>query len=275
MQVIIILLLINLSKVVHGLNSTKCFKDIFCIPTDYDKHNRPIEGTVVIGLDIDIIEVLAINDQEFSTTIMMYIGANWEEPRLMSSKDTKAPVDLSLIDDLWIPDLYIYNMKKFKTERIWTDLAGKKIQIDIFWKVKLVKLSNTLGLFIQGNTILFNMEATVTVYCPMRFDDYPMDKQHCPLQVGSYIYNSSFMKFELSKLEDLNEYQTSVLDYDVQKTTLREKYTAFTWFVNGKYYNYSLTGFEIHMQRKIGNYIVNFYLPSSLFVAVSWVRIKK
>ena len=97
MKVVIILLLTNLSKFVHGLNSTKCFKDIFCIPTDYDKHNRPIEDTVVIGLDIDIIEVLAINDQDFSTTIMMYIGANWEEPRLVSNKSTKAPVDLSVI----------------------------------------------------------------------------------------------------------------------------------------------------------------------------------
>ena len=97
MKVVIILLLTNLSKFVHGLNSTKCFKDIFCIPTDYDKHNRPIEDTVVIGLDIDIIEVLAINDQDFSTTILMYIGANWEEPRLVSNKSTKAPVDLSVI----------------------------------------------------------------------------------------------------------------------------------------------------------------------------------
>ena len=125
MKVVLILLLSNLSKAVHGLNSTKCFKDIFCIPTDYDKHNRPIEETVLIGVDIDIIEVLTINDQDFSTTIMMYIGATWEEPRIISNNNSKAPVDLSIIDDLWIPDLYIYNMKKFKTERIWTDLAGK------------------------------------------------------------------------------------------------------------------------------------------------------
>ena len=118
------------------------------------------------------------------------------------------------------------------------------------------------------------MESIITVYCPMRFDNFPMDKQHCPFQIGSYLYNSSYMIFHLAQLYDLNDYQTSVLDYNIQKTPLRNEYSSYTWPEDGKNISHSFTGFEIHMQRKTQNYIVDFYLPSSLMVSVSWVRKK-
>ena len=111
------------------------------------------------------------------------------------------------------------------------------------------------------------MEARVTIYCPMRFDNYPMDNQHCPFQIGSYTYNSSYITFNLVKLVDMNEFQTSVIDYHIQKTPLRENYTTLHYDDA----NFSLSGFEMHLQRKTHNYIINFYLPSGLFVVVSWV----
>ena len=116
------------------------------------------------------------------------------------------------------------------------------------------------------------MESIVVIYCPMRFDNFPMDKQHCPFQIGSYLYNSSYMTFHLAQLYDLNDYQTSVLDYNIQKTRLRDEYSRYTWPEDGKNVSHSFTGFEIQMQRKTQNYIVDFYLPSSLMVSVSWVR---
>ena len=130
------------------------------------------------------------------------------------------------------------------------------------------------GLIIQGNNISISMESIVTIYCPMRFDNFPMDKQHCPFQIGSYIYNSSYMVFHMLQLHDLDEYQTSVLDYTVNKTLLREKYSSYSWIEGGKNLTFSYTGFEIHMERKTQNYIVDFYLPSSLMGSVSWVSLK-
>ena len=35
--------------------------------------------------------------------------------------------------------------------------------------------------------------------------------------------------------------------------------------------NYSVTGFKFRLKRRPFQYIVNYYLPSSLFVVVSWV----
>ena len=126
------------------------------------------------------------------------------------------------------------------------------------------------GLWIEGNKLICNIEVIATIYCPMQFDNYPMDKQHCPFQVGSFSHNGSYMTFHLDKYVDMNEFQTSVLDYHIEKSELREEYTKFHWA--GSVNNYSLTGFEMHLQRKVHNYITNYYLPSGLFVVVSWVK---
>ena len=34
--------------------------------------------------------------------------------------------------------------------------------------------------------------------------------------------------------------------------------------------NYSVTGFEMIMKRRMSHYMITYYLPSSLFVVVSW-----
>ena len=101
-----------------------CIGTIFCIPSNYDKLQRP-DDVVKINLQIDIIEVVEFNDKEFTSTIMMYFKTSWIETRLMTNASTKQPIDLSILDDLWKPDIYIYNLKRIRTHRIFADMAGK------------------------------------------------------------------------------------------------------------------------------------------------------
>ena len=77
-----------------------------------------------IDLEIDVIETQDINDIDFTAKLMLYFGAAWIEPRIISNSSKKYPIDLSYMDKFWVPDIYIYNMKNFKAERILTDLAG-------------------------------------------------------------------------------------------------------------------------------------------------------
>ena len=59
-----------------------------------------------------------------------------------------------------------------------------------------------------------------------------------------------------------------VLDYDITINKLRE---ADRIFVGGSLGNYSLAGFEMILRRHVSHYIINYYLPSGLFVVVSWI----
>ena len=59
----------------------------------------------------------------------------------------------------------------------------------------------------------------------------------------------------------------SVLDYAVEIRKLpasKQNYVAITG-------NFSVAGFELTLRRKVSHYIITCYLPSGMFVIVSWI----
>ena len=65
--------------------------------------------------------------QEYSVTFSSYFNVLWQEPRLQISErflrelnhsittsETMIPVNLELVNDLWLPNIFIYNLKTFK-----------------------------------------------------------------------------------------------------------------------------------------------------------------
>ena len=60
----------------------------------------------------------------------------------------------------------------------------------------------------------------------------------------------------------------SILDYRIHFKALRPEDTHY--MAIGM--NYSTAGFEIILSRKMSFYIITYYLPSGLFVGISWVR---
>ncbi len=63
-------------------------------------------------------------------------------------------------------------------------------------------------------------------------------------------------------------FRSIVLDYDIAISSLPDHDKIF---VGGPLGNYSLAGFEMVLTRHVMHYIINYYLPSGLFVVVSWI----
>ena len=103
-------------------------------------------------------------------TFSSYFNVLWQEPRLhiserflkelnSTSPDTMIPVNLELVNELWLPNIFIYNLKTFKVVEV---------------------LSKHAGLWITTNNDVFYSQAThITFICPMRFDAFPLDTQVC------------------------------------------------------------------------------------------------
>ena len=55
---------------------------------------------------------------------------------------------------------------------------------------------------------------------------------------------------------------------------LQVKVTPLAWheqfYLPQETGNYSVAGFKLNMERKMTHYIITYYLPSGLFVVVSW-----
>jgi hypothetical protein len=72
-------------------------------------------------------------------------------------------VNLELINSLWVPNIFIYNLKTFQTISVLSKLAG---------------------LWIDRRKRIYYSQAThITFICPMVFDSFPLDTQICKFQV--------------------------------------------------------------------------------------------
>ena len=65
--------------------------------------------------------------------------------------------------------------------------------------------------------------------------------------------------------------QNSILDYSIELEELEEVITWDSFDFSG-HMNFTNGGFELKMTRHKLKYIINYYLPSGLFVVVSWVK---
>jgi len=250
-----------------GKRGFKCSTGIsksICLPDNYSKFELPYtDKTNEIGISIDIDEVLRINDATYSITFSTYFNVEWKERRLRVMPDfgsslrnennvnesIMVPMNLEFIKDLWIPNIFIYNLKTYKVIDVLSKLAGLWITTE--------------------KSVLYSQATHITFICPMRFDKFPLDTQTCKFRVGSYSYDSSKLLFTTNSFGYSSKETNSIaLDYDIQIVALKPQDAVLDY---GPLGNFSLAGFEMVLTRYVSTYIITYYLPSGLFVIVSWI----
>ena len=105
----------------------------FCLSKDYDKNVFPRDNSTAKPIDIKLefndLEVLHVNDKDFTVTLKMYLGVHWDEPRMISldaEKNEKTPVDLKFLEHVWSPDLEILHWKEMKGLKGTKESAGNE-----------------------------------------------------------------------------------------------------------------------------------------------------
>ena len=86
-------------------------------------------------------------------------------------------------------------------------------------------------------------------------------------QVGSFNYGMEQIVFKNEFVPDKKDAIKSILDYEINIIDIKPEETHY--MALGM--NYSVAGFELILTRKMSFYIVTYYLPSGLFVVVSWI----
>ena len=183
-----------------------------CVPRNYSKFDLPDkENTNRIGVSIDIDDFLRIDDSTYTITFATYFNIEWNEKRFKlkpdfgssykrkgSTEPVMVPVDID-INDLWIPNLFIYNLESFHVMSVLSKLDGVWVDTD--------------------KNVLFSQAARITFSCPMmRFDRFPMDTHRCKFMAGSYSYNSEKLLFITKNFGySSKERNSHALDYDLSK----------------------------------------------------------
>lgn len=226
--------------------STKEKGVLVTIPESYDKNGLPNETLTEVNIGIDIKDIPNVNDQDFTVTLNGFFLVRWTDNRLQlhnvkfgGSGDELIPVDVSMIDKIWIPDIEILNLKDFTTLAVLSKLQG-------LWLNRKLEL-------------IYAVACRITWICPMTFDNFPLDVQVCKFQVGSFNYDDTKIMFGEEFVADAKSIR-SVLDYSISIHELDEQ-DKLSVVITG---NYSVTGFELVLRRKMSHYIITYYFPAGI-----------
>ena len=187
----------------------KCEKDAednkkaVCIPKHYNSFQLPKDEDNEVGVSLSYIKVISVDEKEFSITFETYFNIDWQDERLEITKHhSKAglmPVDEELIDDIWKPNVFIYDLNSFEV----TEVLGK-----------------SSGVWVdEEKNVLYSQAVRMKVFCLMDFGRFPFDVQNCKLRVGSYSYNDKKMSFVQ---KDISKYtkEANALPQDIGIKTI-------------------------------------------------------
>ncbi|KAF0039438.1 hypothetical protein F2P81_007673 [Scophthalmus maximus] len=207
-------------------------------------------GVTEVKTDIFVTSFGPVSDVDREYTMDMFFRQMWVDERLKY----EGPIEIlrlnnRMVDKIWTPDTFFRNSKKSISHNMTTP--------------------NKLFRIMQNGTVLYTMRLTISAECPMRLMDFPMDGHACPLRFGSYAYTSGEIVFTWKKgpiaSVDFPKESISLLQYDLVGQTLSSE------IFKSNTGHYSVQVVHFHLQRKLGYYLIQTYIPLIMVVVLSQV----
>ncbi|XP_034153534.1 glycine receptor subunit alpha-2 isoform X2 [Esox lucius] len=219
----------------------------------YDARIRPnFKGPPVnVTCNIFINSFGSIAETTMDYRVNIFLRQKWRDPRLAYSKypDSSLDLDPSMLDSIWKPDLFFANEKGANFHDVTTD--------------------NKLLRVFKDGTVLYSIRLTLILSCPMDLKNFPMDMQICTMQLESFGYTMNDLIFEWEE-KDKNPVQVAAGLTLPQFIMRDEKELGYCT----KSYNtgkFTCIEVKFHLERQMGYYLIQMYIPSLLIVILSWV----
>merc|ERR1719410_1706711 len=219
----------------------------------YDKRVRPNYGgiPVTVGVSLYILSIGDLSEKYMDFTFDMYFRQFWHDPRLSFTQREgeleKLVVGAEYIRLIWVPDTFFVNEKTALFHQATTENQFLRIM--------------------HTGDILRSIRLTIKATCPMDLANFPLDSQMCTVEIESFGYTMSDLKYAW------NDGETSVkMSPDLQLPQFlvlghRQRLVEVS-LSSG---NYSRLLADVQFDRAIGYYVIQVYIPSSLIVVMSWV----
>uniref|UniRef100_A0AC35UGC1 Neur_chan_LBD domain-containing protein n=1 Tax=Rhabditophanes sp. KR3021 TaxID=114890 RepID=A0AC35UGC1_9BILA len=234
---------------------TKLLDDIL---KDYNKFLHPKFGSqkkTRVYIDIFVRTMGPISEMTDTFTFDCYFRQTWRDTRLKFKNNTHQTLSLgmSMLDKVWRPDVYFRNgrdsfLHKFTTPN------------------RLVRLSH-------DGRILYSSRLTIKAKVRMNLDRFPLDRQVCKLIIGSFAYDSKQLILKWKRNEE-----TKGVNFDIQslKELPQFELTGYQLLNNTiiqENKNFSTLEVRFYLSRHIGYYLINYYVPCTLIVLLSWISL--
>merc|ERR1711892_197698 len=181
----------------------------------------------------------------------MYFRQFWTDPRLSFDRNEfgidKLVVGSEYIKLIWVPDTFFVNEK-----------------------IALFHQATTENQFLRithSGEVLRSMRLTIKATCPMNLANFPMDDQLCTVEIESFGYTMSDLKYQWN--DGLRSVQMSPDVSLPQFLVVGHRQRLVEVSLSSG--NYSRLLADVQFARSMGYYMIQVYIPSSLIVVMSWV----
>ncbi|XP_075969761.1 glycine receptor subunit alpha-2-like isoform X2 [Anticarsia gemmatalis] len=218
---------------------------VYDIPKSYNRNIPPDKNTTVyIGVNVN--RVSGVDENKEEITLDVFLQVSWSDSRL------HAPPNMPFIDLpwefrqlIWTPDLYIWQLQTMRILSVLQEMTSLRLY--------------------ANRTVSVSIGATITIKCEMNFVLYPLDVQNCNMDFSSYKYTTQDVRFEW---RDVAPWLGIGRASSPQRSQFRLPKYVVT-FVTDKS-EHSAARLQITLSRELRSYLLESYLPSSLFVIISW-----
>eukprot|EP00090_Calanus_glacialis_P010258 TRINITY_DN18642_c0_g1_i1.p1 TRINITY_DN18642_c0_g1~~TRINITY_DN18642_c0_g1_i1.p1 ORF type:complete len:401 (+),score=73.27 TRINITY_DN18642_c0_g1_i1:56-1258(+) len=218
----------------------------------YDKRVRPNYGgqAVTVGVSLYILAIHDFSEQSMDFTFDMYFRQFWHDPRLVFERRPgleKIVQGADYVKNIWVPDTFFVNEKETKYHQAPTDN-------------EFIRIMHT-------GDVLRSIRMTVKASCPLDLQYFPFDKQMCTLEIESFGFTMSDLKFRWEDGERSVQLSPDVALAEFNILGHRQRIIEAS-LSSG---NYSRLLVDVQFDRAGGHYVIQVYLPTILIVTMSWL----
>ena len=252
---------IFLLQICNTTAEDKCILKSSLYEKEENHLTEPEFGTEV-NVFIGDLQILKVNHFDNTITLNFHLKLKWKESRLVYPCPDKAYIILpkTATNWLWLSSIFIIGLKSFKTYALNTNpIHDFYIQFDAINNITVVGYETFLE---------------VVFYCPMDFNNYPLDEHDCYFRMQDYNFDTNILSYKLND-ENFNfnqSQQISIMDFAINASPGLPEHEKVQ--IPNRKHTYSVVGFKINLKRNIKSYITDFYIPSALLVVISWVSTK-
>jgi len=227
---------------------------------DYSLHQRPPtdEGQpLLIQASINLRNILEVREKEQLVSLETTLRLYWKDSRLrpdakyLESSDSfgeYVALNPSKADVIWMPDIFIDQVKAIRTPTYYTRPASIRVYND--------------------STIRYSSRFNFDVACNMEFHRFPVDEQYCQIKFESFGFTNKQVQMAWLNASQSNvNANISLAQFDY-KITLMDSYST-------DYYDISYPGLimKLHLTRQLAYHVVQTYIPSTVFVVIAWLSL--
>ncbi|OTF77173.1 hypothetical protein BLA29_000402 [Euroglyphus maynei] len=210
----------------------------------YNKDIRPDYGgqPLIVNVTVAIHDIYDISEVNMDFTIDVHFRQYWRDSRLEFSpigNITRLFMGGDFHELIWLPDTFFLNGKSLQTHKSTASIR-----------------SNTLIELDCNGTILYSTRMTVVASCPMDLSYFPADRQH------GYTIDDIIYKWTSGEivLEDRNLATFTVSSLNNSHQIRQNDVGSFSHLI-----------LYINIERSIGYYLYQTFIPAFLIVLISWI----